>query len=374
MWVWDRPQVEALAARCSPPGRTAWRTVRLGRRLAAHLRPHLVRSLRAQTSAAGIRVHALGSETSWIDDVPAALSGTVALGTGLFDGVRPQRRAVAACRGVVRPKKTALLGRYLDLLDADGGGHPLRWRPRSALLARPGHRPRGAARRGGAGPGRRGHRDPLPRDCHRAGQHHRDRCRRPRRGCPGRQAVRLAVETNYLGSDPVSRKQTFWGSTQAQLATALAAVDAAEAGSASYAGIVVHDRAGWAGVEAPMTAALPLSTDATPRAWEVFLHRYGTRRSGAADALRAVIAADPGLAVARAAARCWRVSRGRTRRRARSLPPVAGPRHTTGTVARRGDDDPDQPGHVAVAAVLGASPPPVPGRPARVRAGRSSSR
>ena len=34
----------------------------------------------------------------------------------------------------------------------------------------------------------------------------------------------------------------------------------------------------------------------------MFLHRYGTRRSGAAHAMRAVIAADPGLGVARAAA------------------------------------------------------------------------
>ena len=52
-----------------------------------------------------------------------------------------------------------------------------------------------------------------------------------------------------------------------------------------------------------MTTAMPLSTDAdTAALWEVFLHRYGSRRSGAADALRAVIAADPGLAVARAAA------------------------------------------------------------------------
>jgi len=52
-----------------------------------------------------------------------------------------------------------------------------------------------------------------------------------------------------------------------------------------------------------MTTGMPLSTDAdTAALWEVFLHRYGSRRSGAADALRAVIAADPGLAVARAAA------------------------------------------------------------------------
>ena len=57
--------------------------------------------------------------------------------------------------------------------------------------------------------------------------------------------ARLAVETNYLGSDPVSRKQTFHGFTQSQLAAALAAVDGAEAGSSAYAGMAVHDRAGW---------------------------------------------------------------------------------------------------------------------------------
>jgi hypothetical protein len=48
---------------------------------------------------------------------------------------------------------------------------------------------------------------------------------------------------------------------------------------------------------------LPLSTDAdTVALWERFLRLYGTRRSGAPEALRAVIAADPELAVARAAA------------------------------------------------------------------------
>ena len=112
------------------------------------------------------------------------------------------------------------------------------------------------------------------------------------------------METNYLGADPVSRKQTFWGSTQAQLTTALAAVDAAEAGSASYAGIAVHDRAGWEALKRRVTAGTcpALHRRRHRRLWEVFLHRYGTRRSGAAEALRAVIAADPGLAVARAAA------------------------------------------------------------------------
>ncbi|MGZ4617114.1 MAG: hypothetical protein ACXV4A_16325 [Actinomycetes bacterium] len=57
--------------------------------------------------------------------------------------------------------------------------------------------------------------------------------------------VRLAVETNYLGSDATSAKQTFHGMTQTQLTTALAAVDTAETGVATYAGVAVQDYDGW---------------------------------------------------------------------------------------------------------------------------------
>ena len=57
--------------------------------------------------------------------------------------------------------------------------------------------------------------------------------------------VRLAVETNFLGSDAVSAKQTFYGKTEAAVNTALDQVDAAEAGTVSYAGMAVHDYAGY---------------------------------------------------------------------------------------------------------------------------------
>ncbi|MGZ4467268.1 MAG: hypothetical protein ACXVXB_02220 [Nocardioidaceae bacterium] len=57
--------------------------------------------------------------------------------------------------------------------------------------------------------------------------------------------ARLAVETNNLGSDPVSMKQTFYGQTEAALNRALDAVDAAEAGSPSYAGMAVEDYKGY---------------------------------------------------------------------------------------------------------------------------------
>lgn len=58
--------------------------------------------------------------------------------------------------------------------------------------------------------------------------------------------VRLAVETNYLGSDATAAKQTFYGETSTQLDTAMAAVDSYEAGVATYAGIAVEDYDGWA--------------------------------------------------------------------------------------------------------------------------------
>ena len=57
--------------------------------------------------------------------------------------------------------------------------------------------------------------------------------------------VRLAVETNNLGSDPVSAKQTFYGGTEAAVNTALDQVDAAESGVGSYAGMAVHDYTGY---------------------------------------------------------------------------------------------------------------------------------
>ena len=56
---------------------------------------------------------------------------------------------------------------------------------------------------------------------------------------------RLAVETRFLGTDPVSQKQTFWGQGPTALVQALIGVDAALAGHPSYAGTAVHDEAGW---------------------------------------------------------------------------------------------------------------------------------
>ena len=48
-----------------------------------------------------------------------------------------------------------------------------------------------------------------------------------------------------LSVDPVAAKQSFAGRTRTEMDRVLAEVDAAEAASASYRGMAVHDRAGW---------------------------------------------------------------------------------------------------------------------------------
>jgi len=56
---------------------------------------------------------------------------------------------------------------------------------------------------------------------------------------------RLAVETNYLGADATSTKQTFYGKTRSTLATALNAVNTAETEVTGYGGVAVEDYDGW---------------------------------------------------------------------------------------------------------------------------------
>jgi hypothetical protein len=56
---------------------------------------------------------------------------------------------------------------------------------------------------------------------------------------------RLAVETKYLGDDPVSRKQTFHGLGKRALNDALSRVDGILVNTPTYAGMAVHDYEHW---------------------------------------------------------------------------------------------------------------------------------
>ena len=242
MWVWDRPSTRSLVTFARDQG-----VQDLFVAVPAEIGGSLpwYRDLRSRTLAAGIRVHALGGDPAWVDQPGVALAWQRdALATGLFDGVHLD----------VEPwlhagwdsDRDAVVTRYLDLLASlaadtsapveadvafwlDQVATPAGGRLDEAVLARVDAITVMSYRDTATGP------DSITG----VGAAALDAAARA-----GRPA-RLAVETNFLGTDPVDAKQTFHGETRTAMASVLAAVDAASAGSAAYGGIAVHDRAGW---------------------------------------------------------------------------------------------------------------------------------
>lgn len=243
MWVWDRPAVDDLVAFAGEQGVTDL-FVSAPNALATSPDLGWYRQLRDATLAAGIRMQALGSETTWIDHPRAALAWqSSALSTGLFDGVHYDVEAWIHPRwatdraGVARAwlslldtlaRNTALpmevdLAFWLDEVRVSGQ------RLDVAALARVDAASVLTYRTTATGP------DSITALGARALE----------AGARAGKPVRLAVETRYLGEGAVAAKQTFFGHTRTELDGVLDAVDAAELGAAAYRGIAVHDRDGW---------------------------------------------------------------------------------------------------------------------------------
>ncbi|MBB6629355.1 hypothetical protein H5V45_18655 [Nocardioides sp. KIGAM211] len=248
MWVWDRPDVDELVAFATAHGVDDL-FVSVPDGLATSSTLDWYRSLRPATQAAGIRVQALGSETTWIDRPKAALAWqSSALSTGLFDGVHldvepwihpgwdGSRKAVAtAWLGLLdslaratRLPVEADLAFWLDQVTVQGT------RLDRAAIARVDAVTVLTYRHVATGP------DSITGLGATA----------LAAAAKARKPARLAVETNDLGDDAVARKQTFFGRTAAELAQVLGEVDdveaAAGAGASTYRGIAVHDHLGWA--------------------------------------------------------------------------------------------------------------------------------
>ena len=243
-WVWTRPAAKTLV-QWAVKHRVAELFVYVGPGVASSPDLKWVRSVSTQAHAAGIRVSALGGETTWIDTPAAALAWQrSALSTGLFDGVHvdvepwtrtdwDSRRAdvVAGYLEVLRQLATdttlpleADIAFWLHEVPTSTGT-PLD----EALMRIVDAVTVMSYRNTATGP------DSITA----VGAH--ELATAASAGIP----CRLAVETNYLGPDPVSRKQTFHGLGRTALDNALAAVDSAEAGVSSYNGIAIHDYAGW---------------------------------------------------------------------------------------------------------------------------------
>lgn len=240
MWIWDRPATKTVIDFAKVNGVNdlvvfvpdtpdlAW-----------------LSDLRAQSRAVGMQMHALGSETWWLDQPDAAVAWQQRVTqTGLFDGfhfdVEPWLHADW------NTDQPSVVAKYLQFLDAVtatdlsvdldvsfwlyGISAPDGSRLDEAVLARVDAITVMSYRDTATGPDSiTSISAPTLDAAVRAGK-----------------PARLAVETNYLGPTAVDAKQTFYGERRSRMSSVMAAVDTAMAGNSAYAGIVVHDRRGWA--------------------------------------------------------------------------------------------------------------------------------
>jgi hypothetical protein len=204
-----------------------------------------VRSVVGLAREAGLRVSALGGDADWLDRSRDALCWARAvLDTNLFDGIHADIEPWA--RADWDSRRPSLVALYLDLLRQLASDCPL---PLEVDLAHWLHEvptqseaPLDAAvmnivdavtvmsfRNFATGP------DSITAI---GGP---SLATAERVGLP----CRLAVETNYLGPDPVARKQTFYGMDRATMDRAMSEVDAVESAFSSYNGIAVQNYAGW---------------------------------------------------------------------------------------------------------------------------------
>jgi len=244
MWVWNQPTPKNLVAFAQARGITEL-FVSVPNNLPTSARLTWVKSVSKLAVPAGIRLQVLEGDSGWIDDPAAALAWQDAtLTTGLFAGVHvdiepwqradwntDQARVVAGYLDTYdRLQAATMLPLEADvpfwlwtLSTADGTAVD------AAVLARV---------------------DKVTvmsyRDTVTGADSITDIAARTlAAGVAAGKPVRLAVETNNLGSDPVSAKQTFYGSTESVVNSTLDQVDAAESGVASYAGMAVHDYTGY---------------------------------------------------------------------------------------------------------------------------------
>jgi len=206
-----------------------------------------VRALVAAATANGLRVDALGGDPGWVDQPTWAVDHWLrpTLATGLFSGVHVDVEPWATPAWT--KKQATTVSRYLTLLDT--------------LVGAAGPRPVEADIPFWFDGVTAGRRSTLDREVMRrvAGVTVMA-YRNTASGSDGTIAlaatelavgaslgkpVRVGQETMFLGTDPVSVKQTFDGQTLTRMESQLALVDAGAGAYASYAGIAVHDYTAW---------------------------------------------------------------------------------------------------------------------------------
>lgn len=242
-WVWDQPAPGELA-QWAQAGAVRDLFVATPVRWRETGRLEWVRQMHAGL-AGRARLHALGGDRDWLDEPQAARAWlTTAESAGLFTGPhldlepwqhrdwdRDRAAVVAAYLAVIED----LAGASGLPLEVDvsfwlhGVASPSGGRLLDALLDRVPSVTVLAYRQVVTGPDSI---TELARPTVAAARARGARCR-------------VGVETRDLGPDPVSRKQTFFGRPRSELDRALEQVDGLLGGWAGWAGLAVHDRAGW---------------------------------------------------------------------------------------------------------------------------------
>lgn len=242
--MWDRPDPETLV-RWAVAQDVGELFVAVPRSRSTSSDHTWVRDVSRRAHEADIRVAALGSATEWIDrPAEAVVWQRDALATGLLDGVHLDVEPwLHPAWDTDRPRVVA---GYLSVLEEVAGAAAL---PLEADVAWWLHEVATA--------------EGVPLDAAVARRVDRLTAMSYRDTVTGPDSItdvgrhllataaaagvpcRLAVETRFLGTDPASQKQTFWGHGPAALAEALVGVDAALADHPLYAGTAVHDEAGW---------------------------------------------------------------------------------------------------------------------------------
>lgn len=246
MWVWDTSDPQAVVSLAVAQG--------IGQLYAA-VPPHVdsssqlaqLRDLSQRAVAAGIRVDALGGDPTWVTNQTWVVNNWLrpALATGLFTGVHvdiepytlstwttSQSTVVKQWLATLDTLRTAAgtspleadIPFWLDQVKVNGSTLDAEIIRRTSGVTVMAYRNTAAGADGSIA---------LSAHAVQAGQ---------QLGRP----VRIGVETDYLGADPGAAKQTFYGFTRTAMETQLSQVTSAYAGSTAYAGLAIHDAAGYA--------------------------------------------------------------------------------------------------------------------------------
>jgi hypothetical protein len=246
MWVWDTSSPEATVDFAVAHG--------IGQLYAAvpprvGSSPQLaqLRELSERGRAAGLRVDALGGDPGWIDNQAWVVDNWLrpALATGLFTGVHVDIEPYSTAAW--QSKRATVVKRWLSTLDtlrSAAGTTPLEadipfWLheipangstlDREIIRRTSGVTVMAYRNKAGGADGTIA----LAAPAVSAGE------------ALGR-PVRIGQETNYLGDDTVSAKQTFHGHTRTDMEAQLVQIEAAYGSSAAFAGLAIHDAAGYA--------------------------------------------------------------------------------------------------------------------------------